>query len=1114
MILADITLADVQGVYDLRRKLHAAAHRISANGTFAARVASEFSDVARKALSADPDRTVRVQVLCDGRHLRVTLSTGAQTSTPEIVHALPALADEAAALEDARQIFEIKSREALFRELDQNRATLSAVLDAIPDHIFYKDTQGVLLGANKAYADSLGLTPEQVVGKTDFELFDAEDARQHTIENQRVTETLEPVRVERRQKVANGTVRTFDTLLKPFMDGDGQLLGVLGVSHDVTDRRGLEEKVSAQRAALQAMLDSSPVGIGFASEGVMHYTNSRFEQLFGVRSGDDAGRLYQSEEDRARYQAMGFGSDIPMPLVGSDGRLVETLSSILPFNLAGREGELSWRIDVTQQKEAEKAIRHARQLAEAAAQAKSDFLANMSHEIRTPMNAIIGMSHLALKTELNPRQKDYIQKIQRSGQHLLGLINDILDFSKIEAGKLDVEQEEFDLEHVLDNVSNLISEKANTKGLELVFDVGADVPRRLIGDSLRLGQIIINYANNAVKFTENGEIDVVIRVRERTDKELLLYFAVTDTGIGLTPEQQAKLFQSFQQADATTTRKYGGTGLGLSIAKSLASLMQGEVGVDSEIGKGSTFWFTARLGISKTAGRGLQPRPDLRGRRVLVVDDNDSARLVIKDLLSAMTFEVDDVSGGREAIAAVQRQNTTDQPYEIVFMDWQMPVMDGIETAQALQKLQLSRAPHVVMVTGFGREEVMQQAGQSGIEGVLIKPVTASLLFDTAMRVLGVDTTDGERTVVTTEQQGMEALASIRGARVLLAEDNDLNQQVASELLTDAGFIVEIAEDGRIALDKVRDAAEPWDIVLMDMQMPVMDGVTSTEEIRKFKTAAQLPIVAMTANAMQRDRDRCLAAGMQDFVTKPIEPAELWRALLKWVAVREGLGAQARAPVTAPAPAGDAVPTELPDHIEGLDVALGLRRVLGKRPMYLGMLRKFVAGQHGAVEAICAALDAGDVATAQRLAHTTKGVSGNIGASRAQEQAGALEHAIQSGEARAALDVLVGDLDGTLKPLVQSLADWLPPDPSQKPVQAPGVAAAPIDEALLCQVIGQLRALCDEMDSEAEELIEREGALLGGAYPAHFDAICQAIRDFEFDLAVEKIDAAVAARSS
>ena len=1117
MILADVSLADLQGMYDLRRKMHAAAYRISANGTLAARVASEFSDLVRKGLSADPGSAVRVQVQCGGRHLRVTLSPGAQSGTTEIAHALPALADEAAALEDARQIFETQSREALFRELDQNRATLSAVLDAIPDRIFYKDTQGVLLGANKAYAESLGLTPEQVVGKTDFELFEAEVARQHTAENQRVTETMESLRLERRQQVADGRERIFDTLLKPFMDGDGRLLGVLGVSHDITERRALEEKVAGQRAALQAVLDASPIATAFSTAGRFRYTNPAFQHAFGLGEGDEVLRIYEGPQDREGLVAIvkerGSVRNHEMRLIGAGGQLRDFLVSFLPMEHDGEQGLMGFLLDITERKEAERAIQHAKELAEAAARAKSDFLANMSHEIRTPMNAIIGMSHLALKTDLNLRQRDYVSKIQSSGQHLLGLINDILDFSKIEAGKLDVEKVDFGIDKVLENVANLIGEKASAKGLELIFDVAHDLPQRLIGDPLRLGQIIINYANNAVKFTERGEVKVVVRAQQRSGDSLLLHVGVSDTGIGLTPEQKGKLFQSFQQADTSTSRKYGGTGLGLSIAKNLAQLMGGEVGVDSEPGQGSTFWFTAQLDISTSAAPTAGNPVDLKGRRVLVVDDNDSARAVIKDLLCDLGFSVDDVDGGRKAIVALQTASRTGQPYELVFLDYQMPGMNGIETAQAMGGLNLEPAPRLVMVTSYGREDVVRQSREAKIDEVLVKPASASALLDAALRVLGLSASGGHELTARNQGAHPQALALRAGARILLVEDNDLNQQVASELLEDAGFVVEIAENGQIAVDMVASAAQPWDIVLMDMQMPVMDGVTATEVIRRTVSVAQLPIVAMTANAMQADRERCLAAGMQDFVTKPIEPEELWQALIKWVKPREQPANLAGAAVAAPSrrEAANGAEVALPEDIEGLDVTLGLKRVLGKRPMYLSMLRKFVAGQKGAIEEINAALDAGDLGTAERLAHTTKGVSGNIGATRAQELAGVLEHAIKEGQARSSLDALSESLRQTLAPLVQALAEWLPPEVS---AQAQASASTAVDEAALARVTQQLRDLCADMDSEAEELIEREAGLLAAAYPAHFNALSQAVRDFEFDVALAQLDAAVAARFS
>ncbi|MFM8769538.1 MAG: response regulator, partial [Rubrivivax sp.] len=503
-------------------------------------------------------------------------------------------------------------------------------------------------------------------------------------------------------------------------------------------------------------------------------------------------------------------------------------------------------------------------------------------------------------------------------------------------------------------------------------------------------------------------------------------------------------------------------------------------------------------------------------RRVLVVDDNDSARAVIKDLLSDLSFSVDDVDSGRKAIVALQLAARGGQPYDLVFLDYQMPGMNGIETAQAMGGLNLEPAPRLVMVTSYGREDVVRQSRAAKIDEVLVKPASASALLDAAVRVLGLTSGAGEILSPASHGAHPQALALRAGARVLLVEDNDLNQQVAGELLEDAGFVVEIADNGQIAVDKVASATEPWDIVLMDMQMPVMDGVTATVEIRKKVPAEQLPIVAMTANAMQQDRDRCLAAGMQDFVTKPIEPEDLWRALVKWRppkaqdSAKPATSTSSRPPQPASREPTGGVEVPLPDHIEGLDVTLGLKRVLGKRPMYLGMLRKFVAGQRSAIDEIRAALDAGNRATAERLAHTTKGVCGNIGAAGTQALAGALEQAVKSGEDTARLTALNTSLAEALIPLVRAIEDWLPPDQTQLAVAA--AAAVAVDEAALMRVTTQLRALCDDMDSEAEELIDREQALLRSAYPAHYETMANAIRNFDFDTALTQLDAAIASR--
>jgi two-component system sensor histidine kinase/response regulator len=739
-------------------------------------------------------------------------------------------------------------------------------------------------------------------------------------------------------------------------------------------------------------------------------------------------------------------------------------------------------------------LHEAQEEAEAGARTKSNFLANMNHEIRMPMSAIIGLGRLALNTDLSDKQRNYIVKIVDAGTSLLGILNDILDFAKIESGKLEIEASDFDLDQVIESVSEVVGHIASDKELELVFDLPPEVPGALIGDALRLGRILTNLVDNAFKFTECGEVLVRVEQVVRKDQRVNLKFSVKDTGIGMSAAQCRRLFHAYTKADGPATREYGGTGLGLTISRHLVELMGGTIAVDSAPGRGSTFSFTAWFGLGKVLRSRRLPEPS-RGQRILVADDNSAAREILATHCQGLGFVVDEASSGAQAVTAVREAAVGGRPYALVLMDWVMPGMSGLQTARAIKgDPAIAPAPAVVMVTAFGHEDVRSEAEDLVLEGFLAKPVRSSALFNILVRLFDGSADAGMPGPGTGPRQ--RPLEGLRGLRVLLVEDNPINQQIGVEMMAGEGIVVEVANDGRAAVAKLK-AGDRYDVVLMDLQMPVMDGYEAAAAIRSDPAMQTLPIVAMTAHVMAEERRRCLDAGMNEHLAKPLDPDVLFDTLARWGAMRPisapgSMVPQAEAPSSAAADAAGTAPFAL----DGFDTASALRRTGGNLMLYRRLLTMFVADQADAALDLRSALEAGDRVTAQRIAHSTKGVAALIGATQVADIAVRLENGMNNSQE---YELLMDRFAVCLSAAITTIRQAMPFEPV---LDAAGQEDSAVSSKELLQ---RLMQYLSSSDGDSLSYFAKHRSRMALLLGPDAGAVEQDINSFAFDTALERL---------
>jgi two-component system, sensor histidine kinase and response regulator len=985
----------------------------------------------------------------------------------------------------------LQSREAFFRAVFDNAAVGIVTFNA--------KLQRTLI--NRAFASFTGYSTDTLLREPDIRVMPP-------AEYDRIRQALTTISAGDRETLRSefefvnkaGETRWGDVQISAVRNDEGVLDSLLITVLDITDRREIEAELIRQFSFLQALLDTIPNPIFYKGSHTRFLgCNRAYEEFFGIDRGDFIGKRvldldYLPEAERITYQAEDeaviancsrISHEIQM--LDSKGQLCDTLYSVNGFRTTDGEpgGLIGIIVDITPLKHAEREAERARAAAEAASAAKADFLANMSHEIRTPMNAIIGMTHLALQTELAPRQKNYLSKVDNAAKGLLGIINDILDLSKIEAGMMLFEQTPFSLDGVMRHVGDMCTLKAHEQGLELLFDISPEVPDGLVGDPLRLGQLLLNLVGNAIKFTRKGEVTVIIKLAEKRDDTVRIAFEVCDTGIGMSTEQQARLFTAFAQGDSSTTRQYGGTGLGLSICKRIIDQLGGSINVVSEPGVGSRFNF--ELAFGRAAGDQETP-PRLiglpHGLRTLIVDDNAGAREIFSHMLDTLGLESMTAADAGTALRLLAEAEQSGRPVGLVVIDWQMPEVDGIQLLREMSQQRGSAPePAVIMTTSYDHDALRAALGEKTIGAILSKPATSSSLFDAIIVALNRDAKVQPEPVIPPEIM----VRRFEGKRVLLVEDNEVNRELAEEMLGIVGFAVDTAENGEVAVQRVRDT--DYDLVLMDCHMPVMDGYEATRQIRQELQREALPIIAMTANALASDRQRCLATGMNDHIPKPIDVSVLYQTLAHWLET----GTRMSAPPST---------ISVPEISVDFDTKSALSRLGGNQKILDRLFVRFRENQGDVIARLNSARSSNDRDALILHTHTLRGLAGNVGAVRLATLANKLEDELKHGMSpdNSTVAVMIEALEKALQPVLAMAGTVALEDVTASPANS-----LPSPEKRT-EALSHLQFLLDNDDATAGRLLaEISGWLRQLAEPALCEQLARQVGRYEFESALNTL---------